>query len=89
MSRWYSVWGIIGRSGEHKKVQNKGVSAGAIGRLVSALAVATGGLIVVQLGTASQGVAGLTPAMLGLGAAVLGCSAVAMFRLTTGLRGVS
>ena len=37
----------MGKSGEHKKVRDQGVSVGAIGRLVSALAVAAGGLIAV------------------------------------------
>ena len=57
----------------------------ALGAIASGVAL----LIVVQVGTAGQGVAGLTPAMLGLGAALIGCSVVATFRSTTGLRGVS
>ena len=47
VSRWCTVWGVIGKTDEHKKVRNNGVSAGAIGRIVSALAVAGAGLIAV------------------------------------------
>ena len=57
----------------------------ALGAIAAGVAL----LIVVQVGTAGQGVAGLTPAMLGLGAAALGCGAVGVFRSTSGLRGVS
>ena len=52
----------------------------ALGAIAAGVAIA----IVVQFSTAGEGIGGFTPAMIGLAAAVVGCSAVGTLRRTQG-----